>query len=167
MNTGNTGIPLQQVTQQAFSALQSGQASKAKSLFEKIVASGKADDSHWLGLAYACSQTGDEAKTLAAVNKALELQPNNIRAVILKADSLARLEKKVESLKFYKYALRLMANAQNIPTDIQQGLVRAQTACDLQKDEYRSFLMEKLASGGYSPGAGSRRFQQSLELAPG
>ena len=62
MNMGNTELQIQQLTQQAFSALQSGSAARAKALFDQIIATGKADDSHWLGLAYSSSQTGDEAR---------------------------------------------------------------------------------------------------------
>lgn len=164
---GDARIHIQQLTQLAYSALQSGDSNKAKSAFEQIVASGKADASHWLGLAYTCSQLGESATTLTAVNKALELEPQNLRAVILKADYLAHLRKSGQSLKFYKYALKLAANAKNVPSDIKQGLARAQMACENQANEYRSFLMEKLSAGGFSSSAGNRRFQQSLDLMLG
>ena len=164
---GDARIHVQQLTQLAYSALQAGDSKKAKSVFEQIVDSGKADASHWLGLAYACSRSGDNATTLTAVDKALELQPNNLRAVILKADYLAHLGKSGQSRKFYKYALKLAVNAKDVPGDIKQGLLRAQTACDSQENEYRSFLMERLKAGGYSSSAGNRRFQHSLDLMLG
>jgi aspartyl/asparaginyl beta-hydroxylase (cupin superfamily) len=160
-------IDTQQIAQLGYSALQAGDSKRAKNLFEQIVASGKADASHWLGLAYACFRTGDSAATLSAVDKALELHPQNLRAILLKADCLTHLGKLGEALKYYNYALKLAASAQNIPTDIQQGLARAQQASDQQKDEYRSFLMDQLKAGGYSPGPSNRRFQQSLDLALG
>lgn len=163
----DAGIDIQQLTKLAYSALQAGDSKQAKSLFEQVTATGKADASQWLGLAYANSQAGNSETTLAAVDKVLELQPQNLRAVILKADYLAFLGKKEESLKFYRYALRLSADAQNIPADIQQGLARAHAANDQQKSDYRAFLIEKLRSDGYTPNSGNRRFQQSLDLALG
>ena len=164
---GDARIHVQQLTQLGYSALQAGDSKKAKTVFEQIVDSGKADASHWLGLAYACSRSGDEATTLTAVNKALELQPQNLRAIILKADYLAHLGKSGQSQKFYRYALKLAVDAQNIPNDIKQGLARAQTACASQENEYRAFLLEKLKADGYSSGAGNRRFQHSLDLMLG
>jgi len=47
------------------------------------------------------------------------------------------------------------------------GLAKAQIACDQQKNEYRSFLMEKLKATGYTSSVGNHRFQQSLDLALG
>ena len=70
-------------------ALRRGDARKARELFELIVDAGQADASSCLGLAYACSRLNDRAGTLAAVDRALALEPRNLRALILKGDCLA------------------------------------------------------------------------------
>jgi len=155
------------LSQSAFSALQAGNNSVAKGLYEQIIASGKADSSHWLGLAYAGLRLGEGESALKAVDKALALHPQNVRAIILKADLLKQQGESRKSLNYYMYALQLAANAQNIPADIQQGLQRAEKARATHMDEYRSFLMQEIEASGLSFHPGNRRFQQSLDLMLG
>lgn len=165
VNSPNIGI--QQLTQAAYSALQAGNNSQAKTLFEQIIASTKAEPPHWMGLAYAVSRLGEDQAALDAVDEALKLQPQNLRAIILKADLLKQQGQSRQSLNHYSYALRLASNAQNIPDDIKQGLERAEKARAGHVDDYRSFLMDQIQSNGFSFHAGNRRFQQSLELMLG
>lgn len=163
----NSNIGIKQLSQSAYSALQAGNNSVAKGLFEQIISAGKAEPSHWMGLAYADSRLGEGEAALKAVDKALELNPQNLRAIILKGDLLRQQGKSRKSLNNYMYALQLSANAQNIPPDIQQGLQRAEKARATHIDEYRSFLMEQIKASGLSFHSGNRRFQQSLDLMLG
>jgi aspartyl/asparaginyl beta-hydroxylase (cupin superfamily) len=158
------GIDVQKLTQLSYAALRAGDGRQARGLLETITASGRADSSHWLGLAYACSQLGDTPGALAAVDRSLELDPRNLRAVIVKADCLAGLGKAGQSLEVYRYALRLAAGAGKLPEDLKQGLARAKSACDRQEGEYRAFLLERLQRAGFAPAACPRRFQLSLDL---
>jgi aspartate beta-hydroxylase len=163
----NPNINIQQLSQTGYSALQAGNNSLAKDLFEQIIDTGKAEPSHWMGLAYAVSRLGENKAALDAVDKAIELHPQNLRAIILKADLLKQQGKSRQSLNHYTYALKLAGNAQNIPNDIKQGLERAEKARVGQVGEYRAFLMEQIESNGFSFHAGNRRFQQSLDLMLG
>jgi aspartate beta-hydroxylase len=158
------GIDIQRLMQLSLAALRAGDGRQARSLLETITASGRADSSHWLGLAYACSQLGDSPGALAAADRSLALDPRNLRAVIVKADCLAGLGKAGQSLEVYRYALRLATGASNLPEDLQQGLARAKSACEKQEGEYRAFLLERLQSAGFPPASCSPRFQLSLDL---
>lgn len=160
-------IDNQQLAQTAFTALNAGDFKTARDGLEKIVASGNAEVPHCLGLAFSCAQMDDLASALMAVDKALELEPQNLRAILSKADFLHRQGDLEPSLKHYRYALKLAENLQSIPNDIQQGLVRAQRTCDGKANEYQEFITEKLKASGFSPASGNRRFQQSLELCFG
>jgi aspartyl/asparaginyl beta-hydroxylase (cupin superfamily) len=160
----DAGIDIARLTQLSHAALRAGDGRQARSLLETITASGRADSAHWLGLAYACSQLGDTPAALAAVDRSLELDPRNLRAVIVKADCLERQGLAGQSLEAYRYALRLAAGASKLPDDIRQGLARAKNACDRQESEYRAFLLGRMKAAGFSPGAGSRRFELSLDL---
>ncbi len=154
----------QGLVQEAVSALQAGDSKKAREVFERVVATSDADTASWLGLAFACAQLGDDTATLKAVDKALALEPGNLRAIIFKADHLEKTGKPEEALKFYQHALRLGAKAAHLPNDVIQGLQRAKQACARKDDEYKSFLIEKMKAGGFEPGPESRRFQQSLDI---
>jgi Tfp pilus assembly protein PilF len=119
------GIDIPQMTQQSYSALQAGDCDRAKNGFEKIIATGNADTVHWLGLAYACSRLGDNTASLTAVDKSLELEPRNLRAVLLKAELLTKQGQTGAALQHYQYALNLAGNSSDLPADIRQNLVTA------------------------------------------
>jgi aspartate beta-hydroxylase len=155
---------IKQLTQSAFSALQAGDATRAKIGFEQIVATGRADTMHWLGMAFACARLGDNAGALSAVDKSLELGPRNLRAVLLKAELLTRGGESRPALQHYKYALKLADTAADLPPDLRQDLEKAQKACADQEDEYRTFLMERLQAEGFVPADSHPRFRQSLDL---
>jgi aspartyl/asparaginyl beta-hydroxylase (cupin superfamily) len=162
VSTQKTNI--QQLTRAAFSALQAGDFNGAKNGFERITATGQADTMHWLGLAFACSRLGDNGKALSALDKSLELEPRNLRAVLLKGDLLTRQGETRPALQHYKYALQLAGNTPDLPPDVQQDLAKAQKACADQESEYREFLVERLRADGFTPGDSHPRFRQSLDL---
>jgi tetratricopeptide (TPR) repeat protein len=116
------------LTQSAFSALQAGDASRAKNGFQQIIGTGQADTTHWLGMAFACARLGDNAGALAAVDKSLELGPRNLRAVLLKADLLTRQGESRPALQHYKYALKLAPGTRIPPHNV---LMNTRLICHL------------------------------------
>jgi aspartyl/asparaginyl beta-hydroxylase (cupin superfamily) len=162
LSTSPTDI--RQLTQRAFSALQAGDNRRAQPEFEKIIATGRADTMHWMGLAMACSGLGDTERALSALDKSLELGPRNLRAVLMKADLLAQQGQSRVAFQHYKYGLQLAENAADLPGDISQALLRAQKACAERESEYRDFLLQRLRGEGIAPADAPARFQQSLAL---
>ena len=158
---------INRLAQTAFAALRAGDGRQARGLLEQVTASGRADGSHWFALALACFQLGDATAALAAVDKSLEADPRNLRALILKADCLERKGEPRRSFEVYRYALRLASNATDLPDDIRQGLMRAKVACDRREREYWDFLLDHIRAAGLAPASGGARFQQSLDLMLG
>ncbi|MFT5132930.1 MAG: aspartate beta-hydroxylase [Gammaproteobacteria bacterium] len=152
------------LVEEAFAALQAGNCKKARDSFERIVTLGQADATSWLGLAHACSKLGDNTAVFAAVDKSLELEPGNLRALIFKADKLEQSGESRVALEYYQHVLALGNNLEELPKDVMDGLQRAQQACDRKDAEYKSFLSEKMKEEGFSPSPTNRRFQQSLGL---
>ncbi len=148
----------------AYGALQRGNASQARDLFEQVVHTPDAAVSEWLGLAFACARLGDNEATLAAVDRVLELEPENIRGNIFKGDHLVHCGDSRGASHYYEIALRLAAQVTNIPDDVRQGLQRAQATCQRLDGEYRDFLMKELANDGFSPESSNSRFRQSLDI---
>jgi aspartyl/asparaginyl beta-hydroxylase (cupin superfamily) len=161
------GIDINHLAQTAITALGAGDSRRARSLLEQVTASGHATGSHWFALTIACVQLGDTAAALTAVDKSLEADPNNLRALILKADCLKHKGDLGQSLEVYRYALRLGGTAKDLPEDIRQGLARARGTCDKQEREYRDFLLDHIRAAGLTPASGGARFQQSLDLMLG
>lgn len=162
MNTEASAI--QNLTQEAFTALQAGNSKKARDVFDRIIATGQTDATTWLGMAHACSQLGDEQATLAAVDKSLEADSGNLRALLFKAEQLEQYDESRQALEYYQHALALARNAGELPEDVKHGLHQAQQACARKDQEYKSFLTEKMKTEGFSPGPTNGRFQQSLDL---
>jgi aspartyl/asparaginyl beta-hydroxylase (cupin superfamily) len=154
----------QNMIQQAVGALQSGNSFQARGLFEKIVHFPEADPSAWLGLAFACAHQGDNEAALAAVDRLLELEPENIRGNIFKGDHLEHTGDPRAAMQYYQLALRLAARTADHPDDVREGLQRAQAACEQLDGEYRNFLMKRLKDEGFDLTSSSLRSRQSLDI---
>ena len=159
-----SAIDRQNMIQQAVGALQSGNSFQARGLFEKIIHFPEADPSAWLGLAFACAQQGDNEAALAAVDRLLELEPENLRGNIFKGDHLERTGDPRGALEYYQLALRLAARTTDHPNDVLEGLQRAQKACAQLDGEYRDFMLKRLKDEGVDLTWSSLRFRQSLDI---
>lgn len=160
----NSVVERESKTRQAFRALQSGNVSQARVLYEEVVQFPEAGATEWLALALACARLDDDSATLAAVDKALEMEPENLRANIFKGDHLDRTGNPRGAMQYYETALQLAVRLTDFPDDIRQGLQRAQAACQRLESEYRDFLLNELESDGFSPSSSSKRFRQSLDI---
>ena len=154
----------QKMVQQAVGALQSGNSFQARGLFEKIVHFPETDPSAWLGLAFACAHQGDNEAALAAVDRLMEQEPENIRGNIFKGDHLEHTGDPRGALQYYQLALRLAARTSEHPDDVLDGLQRAQKACEQLDSEYRDFLLKRLKDDGFDLTSSSLRFRQSLDI---
>jgi aspartyl/asparaginyl beta-hydroxylase (cupin superfamily)/Tfp pilus assembly protein PilF len=159
-----TAVDRQKMIQQAVGALQSGNSFQARGLFEKIVKFPDADPTAWLGLAFACAHEGDAEAALAAVDHLLDLEPDNLRGNIFKADHLKHMGNTRGALQYYQAALRLAARITDHPGDVLEGLKRAQEACKQLDSEYQDFLLKRLSDEGFDLGSSSLRFRQSLDI---
>src|SRR6185312_8973783 len=88
-------LPMENTEQRAareagIAALKANDPQEARRHFEEIVAAGKADAATWVGLAMACYALKDGEAAIKAVDQALAVDPQNLHALILKGDDLAR-----------------------------------------------------------------------------
>jgi aspartyl/asparaginyl beta-hydroxylase (cupin superfamily) len=155
------------VARSGVEALRRGDALKARELFERIFNTGQADASSCLGLAYACSRLNDKAATLVAVDRALTLEPRNLRALILKADLLAEQGDGRAACSFYSFALQVAPPEHELPSELRGELRRAQTTRDSYAAQFEAFLSNQLnTQGAFEPQA-TRRFAQSIDIMLG
>ena len=159
-----SAVDRQKMIQQAVGALQSGNSFQARGLFEKIVQFPDADPTAWLGLAFACAHEGDAEAARSAVDRLLELEPDNLRGTIFKADHLQHTGDTRGALQYYQAALRLAARTTHHPDDVLEGLQRAQEACKQLDSEYQGFLLKRLDDEGFDLHTSSLRFRQSLDI---
>jgi aspartate beta-hydroxylase len=150
-------------------ALRSGDAYRARQLFEQIIVAGAADASAFLGLAYACRRLNDGPATIAALDNVLALEPQNLRALIFKADHLAAAGDERSAVSFYLAVVRVAtASAEPLAPDLQNEVARAQAMCEQSVVASESFLRERLATQGLVTepftDPATRRFEDSLDV---
>ncbi len=148
-------------------ALQSGNARKARELFEQAVALGRTEVGVWLGLALACRNLQDDEAKLAAINNVLALDPRNLRALIMKGDHFTNAGDTRSADSFYRAALRVAQPADLATPEIANELQRARTTRQRFAANYEAFLNDRLIAQGFKRGASSERFSQSLDLMLG
>ena len=145
-------------------ALSRGDASAARELFTKAVAAGRGTVSVLLGLSRACRVLNDGSGSMSAVDRALAVEPHNVRALILKADLLADASDSKGASAFYAAALRSAPGPEQVPPEMAQELRRARAMSERYALEYQAHLRDNLATAGYDPATSSDRFTQSLDI---
>ena len=78
----------QALADSGIASLRRGDAGAARTAFARLAGEGMADATVQLALAYACQTLGDDAAALVAADAVLALEPRNIRALMLKGDTL-------------------------------------------------------------------------------
>ena len=146
---------------------QPADARAARDHFARELAAGKANSTTLLGLAYACSLLKDEAGMTAVLDRLLQIEPRNVRALILKADHLASVNDTRSAASFYQAALRNAPPPHEWPADLAPELRRVQQACVNYAEQYRAYLRERLAAQGFNEQTSSERFVQSFDIVLG
>jgi aspartyl/asparaginyl beta-hydroxylase (cupin superfamily) len=153
------------LTRQAVTALQQGNAADARDLFLRAAALKDDEASLWLGLAFAQARLGEDEAAIDAVDRALGVEPRNLRALIFKGDHHAEMGRSRKALVFYQAALKVAENlAEQPPQDVINGLNRAQTRYKKYAGEYEDYLMGALHADGYRDGDTPQRFRQALDI---
>jgi aspartate beta-hydroxylase len=160
-------IDVRALAQSGADALRRGDARKARESFERIISAGQGDASSCLGLAYACRGLGDKSAALAAVDRALALEPRNLRALILKGDCCAELGDSRAASSFYQFAVQAAPPTTQLPADLRAELIRAQNMCTRYAAQFETFLRDRLAAKGFLGQPVASRFEQSLDIMLG
>ena len=155
------------LAQSGVEALSRGDPRKARESFEGIVAAGLADVATWLGLAYACRSLKDYSAAQAAVDKALALEPRNLRALILKADHFAAEGDERAASSFYMAAVKAAPPAEKLPPDLRHELGRAQAMCERYAAQFETYLRDRLIAKGLVEGPSTARFRRSFDILVG
>ncbi len=157
---------IERLKREGLAALKGGDAVGARDRLTRVTDSGAADASTWLALAFSCIRLEEFDAAMQAVDGALALDPRNLRALLFKADHLDRVGQPRAALGFYRGALQVASNLDQVPPDVEQGLHRAARFSESHANDYREYLLDALGAQGYSAAA-SERFAESLDLTFG
>ena len=136
-------------------------AAEARQYFERAVAAGRADVAVYLGLASACATEGDHGAALAAVDQVLTAQPQNLRALILKADLLAARGDARAASAFYRAVVNFAPAEREMPAELRSDVRRAAALSENYAAAFETYLRERL------PAAEGSRFAESLDILVG
>lgn len=152
-------------------ALQSGDARTARRHFEQIVAMGQANAGVWIALAMACQALGDQAAMIKALDHTLALDPQNIRALVMKGDQLVATGNSRAATAFYSVAVATAAQAQSLAQSLPPGVLQTARHAEEMRDringEIEAHVRTHLQGAGYDPNSTSSRFAQSIEILMG
>jgi aspartyl/asparaginyl beta-hydroxylase (cupin superfamily) len=162
-NMNGEPVDVRALAQAAATALRQGRHADARRLFEQVVASGRADASVRLGLAYACFGTGDAPAGLAATDLVLAQEPGNLRALLLKADHLLRSGDSRGAVSHYQAVVATAAAQGPLPPDLAREVARAQSMCQRHVTHFEAALRQRLAPLGLDDSS-AERFAQSLDI---
>lgn len=145
-------------------ALRHGEARKAREAFEQIALAGLADSATWLALAQACRALNDDADALAAVDRAIELEPRSLRALLFKADHFARAGEARAASSFYLAAVQSAPPPDELPADLQTEIARAQRICENFARQLQLSLQDRLSGRVPTNHRAAARFAQSVDI---
>lgn len=102
---------------QGMAALERGGNAEALRCFSAIAAAGRADGTVWVALALARQALDDLDGLVQALDAALTLEPQNVRALLMKGDVMADQGDRRAAVSFYGAALDLVPNTEGLPPE--------------------------------------------------
>jgi len=151
----------------AADTLRRGDARAARDLFLQAAQAGQADVAVMLGLAYSCRSLQDWAGMGASVDRVLALDPRNLRALVMKGDSLEQAGDTRAASAYYRAALRSAPPADRLSPDLVQELRRAQQASELFARRYDEHMRTWLQQHGFDQSPSNSRIGESLGILLG
>ncbi len=145
-------------------ALRAGDAARAHALLLQALDSGVDDLNVFMGLAIAARALGRHEDSLAAVERFLSREPNDWRALIVKADALAAGGKERRASATYLKAVSAAPPENQLPPDARADLHRARQACAAAAVRYEDYLRAHVSDLGLFDGKGHTRCEQALDI---
>src|SRR5688572_16646246 len=126
--------------------LLSGDPARAHELLEQAVKSDAATASMWINLAAALRGLKRRDEEMQALQRALTLEPNNLRAMLQKG-SLHELQNDTRGAAYtYRMALRAIPPGTRVPPGTNELLAHASKVVEANNRALESFLEERLTA---------------------
>ena len=143
----------------------SGNARRARDLFEKAVAADGNSKVLWLNLANACRALGDWNCEAQALVKALAFDPRYVLALLRKGELLEGLGESKKAFFFYEAALDSLASGAPAPQQAAAALTHARDVVLDNRKELESFLEQQVAAvRSQHAAADQRRFEACRDV---
>jgi aspartyl/asparaginyl beta-hydroxylase (cupin superfamily) len=123
----------------------SGNATRARELYEKAIAADANSKVLWLNLSNACRSLGDPSSTVQALDKALAIDPRYVLALLCKGDLMESLGESKKAFFLYEAALDSIASGRTAPQEVVSALEHAQDVVLDNRKELERFLEQEVA----------------------
>jgi aspartate beta-hydroxylase len=123
-----------------------GNAARAREIYDRAVTAGANSKVVWLNLAAACCALGDTAAEGAAIEHALAIDPRYLLALLQKGDLMERLGQPKAAALVYAAALATVAPGTQLPSPIVTKLEHAQKVVQANNGELEAFLEQEVAA---------------------
>jgi aspartate beta-hydroxylase len=122
-----------------------GDAGRARELYEKAIVADGNSKVLWLNLANACRALGDMKFEAEALEKALAIEPRYVLALLQKAALMERQARPKSAAVFYEAALDSLASDGPAPKQAAAALAHAQEVVLASRRELEKFLEQQVA----------------------
>ncbi len=126
--------------------LAAGNMTGARELLEQAVKSAPAVASLWINLAASLRGLNCAAEEMAALEKALAIEPRNLRALLQKASLQELQDRPRTAAATYRIALQLIPPAVEPPPAMRPVLLHARESVEANNRALETFLEERLKS---------------------
>jgi aspartyl/asparaginyl beta-hydroxylase (cupin superfamily) len=147
-------------------ALRAGRTDEALACYRRIVEAGRATAAVWVALAMVHKVRAARPDELAALKRALELEPRNLRALILSADHYADAGDPRAAASYYDAVVKVAVAAGQIEPALEVEVGRAQHMREKYSAAYAAHLTAALRAQGLETPEG-RRVRRAVELLTG
>ncbi|MGE0580534.1 MAG: aspartyl/asparaginyl beta-hydroxylase domain-containing protein [Steroidobacteraceae bacterium] len=145
--------------------LRAGDAERARELFAQAAQADAANPAVWINLAAALRSLARHDEELRALDRALALEPANLRAMLQKASAQELLDDARGAAVTYRRALQSVAPDTPVPAWMRDVLAHASQKVEANNRALEAFLEERLAAllPG-NPQLPRRRFDRCLSI---
>ena len=149
-------------------AFRLGDMASARAMFQRIADADGKDPQQWIHLAAACRNQKDEAGEEQAIRRALETDPLELVALILRADLLERQGKTHQAAAAYRAVATVSPAMENLRPELRAAVAKARAQSDQYNRDFGAFMDRHLESTlkEYA-GEDVKRFRDSVDLMVG
>jgi aspartyl/asparaginyl beta-hydroxylase (cupin superfamily) len=145
--------------------LRAGDPVRAREQFELAARDDGANAALWINLAASLRSLERHDEELRALDRALTLEPDNLRALLQKASAQELRQDARAAAVTYRRALQSVAPDAPIPPWMREVLAHAAQVVESNNRALESFLEERIAGlGTGGPGLSRRRFDRCLSI---
>ena len=147
-------------------ALREGRPAEALGLFQKITEASQPPPSVWIGVAMAHRALADRTEELAALQQALNLDPRDIRVLIMVADNHAAAGDARAAGAYYATAVKIAGTTRILDRALEAEVARAQQMLEQYAADYGAHLRSELGTELLAKPQ-ARRMSRALDLMLG